>query len=446
MRGNFKAFRFPSNGVVNFEVQIRFCPDKCEQPKCANILEPYGRTKRQSDELRKLAEAHDLSQDQSSEDLVKHLSKQRNTLYSKDDDYPFEAPIYFYDNDIETTTIASQVPIPIDLKNTTLSSETTPSYYPQWPMFSSRTYQPYTYSYNQVNPMHYKLYNSNYDVNSRYNNQYGPNYSNYHHGYNSNQNFYYHPQTTAYYNHSMSNYSYPYHQSYYNHNPTFYQDATYTKERTADFSLKDHQVKYHQSTSWEKFSHFTVNPRESSAKSVKKFRPPRPLPRPKGVKVLPKIVGGSKDSIEPQEVPLSLAIVVGDKEKNQQQLDKQTWSLETKARSSKIAGVEMSSLSCNTGPAILYTAIIITAAYFVVIACGYFYYKHYMRYTGHTKLFTSTPSISTENITATVNRNPRPSNSNVFYATPLPSNDRDCHSSNRNNNHPDFRGLFTAAS
>ncbi|GFR22541.1 uncharacterized protein TNCT_406951, partial [Trichonephila clavata] len=27
---NFKAFRFPSTGLVNFEVQIRFCQDQCK--------------------------------------------------------------------------------------------------------------------------------------------------------------------------------------------------------------------------------------------------------------------------------------------------------------------------------------------------------------------------------------------------------------------------------
>ncbi|XP_076355850.1 uncharacterized protein LOC143249601 isoform X2 [Tachypleus tridentatus] len=44
--GNFKAFRFPSTGRVNFEVQIRFCQDRCDPVRCANNVQSYGRRKR----------------------------------------------------------------------------------------------------------------------------------------------------------------------------------------------------------------------------------------------------------------------------------------------------------------------------------------------------------------------------------------------------------------
>ncbi|KAF8773607.1 hypothetical protein HNY73_016253 [Argiope bruennichi] len=42
----FKAFRFPSSGMVNFEVQIRFCQEKCEQVRCGSKGHSYGRKKR----------------------------------------------------------------------------------------------------------------------------------------------------------------------------------------------------------------------------------------------------------------------------------------------------------------------------------------------------------------------------------------------------------------
>ncbi|XP_035229009.1 uncharacterized protein LOC118201091 isoform X2 [Stegodyphus dumicola] len=42
----FKAFRFPSSGMVNFEVQIRFCQEKCEQVRCGGKGPSYGRKKR----------------------------------------------------------------------------------------------------------------------------------------------------------------------------------------------------------------------------------------------------------------------------------------------------------------------------------------------------------------------------------------------------------------
>ncbi|PRD29544.1 UNVERIFIED_CONTAM: hypothetical protein NCL1_29067 [Trichonephila clavipes] len=43
----FKAFRFPSSGMVNFEVQIRFCQEKCEQVRCGGKGHSYGRKKRE---------------------------------------------------------------------------------------------------------------------------------------------------------------------------------------------------------------------------------------------------------------------------------------------------------------------------------------------------------------------------------------------------------------
>jgi len=43
----FKAFRFPSSGLVNFEVQIRFCPERCQPIDCLKEKKrSYGRKKR----------------------------------------------------------------------------------------------------------------------------------------------------------------------------------------------------------------------------------------------------------------------------------------------------------------------------------------------------------------------------------------------------------------
>lgn len=46
LSSTFKAFRFPSTGIVNFEVQVRFCQDKCEPVKCASGHESFGRRRR----------------------------------------------------------------------------------------------------------------------------------------------------------------------------------------------------------------------------------------------------------------------------------------------------------------------------------------------------------------------------------------------------------------
>ncbi|CAG2176614.1 unnamed protein product, partial [Oppiella nova] len=44
----FKAFRFPTTGVVNFEVQIRFCQEKCEPVKCVSGSESFGRRRKRN--------------------------------------------------------------------------------------------------------------------------------------------------------------------------------------------------------------------------------------------------------------------------------------------------------------------------------------------------------------------------------------------------------------
>lgn len=50
LQSTFKAFRFPSSGLVNFEVQIKFCPEKCEQVDCSKQgikIKSLGRRKRE---------------------------------------------------------------------------------------------------------------------------------------------------------------------------------------------------------------------------------------------------------------------------------------------------------------------------------------------------------------------------------------------------------------
>jgi hypothetical protein len=44
----FKAFRFPSTGVVNFEVQIRFCQERCEPVKCTTGSESFGKRRKRN--------------------------------------------------------------------------------------------------------------------------------------------------------------------------------------------------------------------------------------------------------------------------------------------------------------------------------------------------------------------------------------------------------------
>ena len=50
LKSTFKAFRFPASGVVNFEVQIRFCQERCEPVQCHSSRDSYGRKRRSADD------------------------------------------------------------------------------------------------------------------------------------------------------------------------------------------------------------------------------------------------------------------------------------------------------------------------------------------------------------------------------------------------------------
>lgn len=65
----FKAFRFPSTGVVNFEVQIRFCQEFCEPIKCNHAgghVSSFGRRRRRRSVNDFTEVYHDLNGTQSS--------------------------------------------------------------------------------------------------------------------------------------------------------------------------------------------------------------------------------------------------------------------------------------------------------------------------------------------------------------------------------------------
>lgn len=48
LSSTFKAFRFPSTGIVNFEVQIRFCQERCQPVRCASGFDSFGRRRKRN--------------------------------------------------------------------------------------------------------------------------------------------------------------------------------------------------------------------------------------------------------------------------------------------------------------------------------------------------------------------------------------------------------------
>lgn len=71
---NFKAFRFPSSGLVNFEVQIRFCPERCQSVEChkGNKMNSYGRRKRDTSDIDQFSDRMPIIQSAATDTFVKN--------------------------------------------------------------------------------------------------------------------------------------------------------------------------------------------------------------------------------------------------------------------------------------------------------------------------------------------------------------------------------------
>ncbi|XP_074603612.1 uncharacterized protein LOC141857092 isoform X3 [Brevipalpus obovatus] len=568
LRATFKAFRFPSAGVVNFEVQIKFCPEKCPPLPCTIDKEPYGRRKRASlrNKTTSSIESENIfntnnnnnggggddgkqigsgkSDNHNITESFLEIMNQRSPLHSATGE-DFMVPMtniqdFNYKISVQPTTSAPVLPAPLELTGYPNSNNTysltreyrtvdrankltpepwySPQSAPNYPVpyyDTSNGYGPYTgYGQSSNNHPHIATYNGH-PSNPASSSSSSPSY--HHHGTSS-----WHP------GHSYSSYggysgnpyngipNYPHSHTYphssgssdgadhhYNRNYTassnhenHYFPATgghssssgagafasgtnyfprelpppaqpspsssvnvYTNNVPPPLSMSNnnnnnnnkpdllhHQppsssdsVDIHSSTT-------TVKPKSGGGNSSnrKKFRPPRPLPRPKGMPVRPIIVTGTSEIST--EDPLSLAIVVGrgeegEKVKSGEGIVKE-WDIEKVSPESSMT-TEPISIPCNIGPAILYTAVVITLVHCIVAACGYLYYRKYVYYMSGSKFFTfSDRSVSTENITNTITRNPRATNENVFFSTPSTS-DRSLQSSSSIGNVGGFRSLYT---
>ncbi|KAI1289599.1 hypothetical protein HDE_09143 [Halotydeus destructor] len=105
---------------------------------------------------------------------------------------------------------------------------------------------------------------------------------------------------------------------------------------------------------------FTVqSSRPLPAKEKGKFKPPRPLPRPKGA----------------NPGTLHTSITVKEKDGDEQE-QSGNWNIERRARNPSKQELN----GCNTGPAILYTAIVVTLLHCTILMGGYLYYRRFIGY------------------------------------------------------------------
>lgn len=439
LNGVFKAFRFPSSGIVNFEVQVRFCQDKCEPVKCSGVStnhgDSYGRRKR-STSIREMLDlkSDDMEEIEGSESQSEEVTfvgvSSTTTENSLTDSITMNSAIHsttdatttmMYDNDL----IVSKSPLMEDtpsadkfVMNDTASSITPPALSSQHPHqqqthHQSRSLDGQYHGYQG----HHNPYSYPQDYMSSASSGYPPPSSTGHNYYGNHV-----PQFHSSSSH-LTNYN-PYmqqSQTLFNHyspqggqssasniNPWIRPPSNqpFVPSSSSPFNNNDSGNKVHannhdqNSSPLSKFSYSPPNgetastttpssrnmfvhssrPLPSSEKG--KFRPPRPLPRPK----TPTTSGSSVVGTD----TLRTTIMVGDgpdKELNEngESIDR-SWS----PSKSAIKGG-----NCNTGPAILYTALIVTLLHIGIVLGGYFYYRRFGYSSSRIKLF-STPSFSRE--------------------------------------------------
>ncbi|OQR73434.1 hypothetical protein BIW11_09734, partial [Tropilaelaps mercedesae] len=115
LRSTFKAFRFPASGVVNFEVQIRFCQERCEAVRCQSSRDSFGRRKRRS---------------VGAEDLHETNTTTTKTTSSEDSMTTNDDPAFEYDESSEEATDEQTdrgVTIPSDPTTEPFTSTPTPT-------------------------------------------------------------------------------------------------------------------------------------------------------------------------------------------------------------------------------------------------------------------------------------------------------------------------------
>ncbi|CAK9252583.1 unnamed protein product [Sphagnum jensenii] len=481
----FKAFRFPSTGVVNFEVQVRYCHDYCEPAKCGNGIFSYGRRRKRNileddsieyinaTQLINITEAvttptvltkklpvksklQGQKNEGQSEEIPKSNGSQptRSAVLMRDDviivqnspppqaiisetpqamilttgpnesktvmlGQDSQSGVYkvvsrstnvqvapevrhnpamvnhiekgrLYDvdkNQQKEQSYPQQIPAQQQQSHPQAMPQTMPymtnSYVPA--NVQSQPSYPQQYSYNQY-PAYGSQQNQPWPPQQKV--SYGPPVqvvSN-----NSNPFWYQKPQEAQYYN--------PYQQS----NPQFHQNQAFnsynqqqgqqqqpypSQGMSQGYPPPQHipQPQYTPSQTSQSYA-YPATPSRDSVESVttstpprkvkpgtdKPFRPPRPLPRPKGVPLQPHVVQTNDRIGHSPEVPLSLAIVVGEKEKNAAK-EKKDWNLERKPK-----------------------ALIVTLANCGVIFGGHFYYQRYIRYSCK-KQFNNPTSLRVEN-------------------------------------------------
>lgn len=119
---------------------------------------------------------------------------------------------------------------------------------------------------------------------------------------------------------------------------------------------------------------------------------------------------GQGTSSSDKEVPLSLAILVKNekkKETNRSGAERKRRPATFAHRSSAQSSSQTQCASGHSGPVILYTTMVITVLYALIAACGYVYYRHFVKRFTDTRFMCAPTSISARpsSITSTMMAN-----------------------------------------
>ena len=424
----FKAFRFPSSGIVNFEVQVRFCQDKCEPVKCSSSGstsggDSFGRRKRRSaSSLTQLLDLKAVNEDldetsESAPEEINFDDMSSTTTETSVTDYSTKLSDLSDEEslNVSKSPLMEETPSAVKfvMNDTASGVAVTPTSQHQVQPHQSRSIDPYQHGLQgHHNPYSYpqdymssasspyppssstgnNYYPANHGSFGNFNpylhqpsfmnsNAYSPGMPSHHlspsasninpwvHSFNSNNNNPFIPHTGSF---TPS--------SHFNHNDSG--NRMNPNEPLSKFSYSPSSQETSSTTTPSSRNMFVHSSRPLPSTEKGKFRPPRPLARPKGS---PSTTSGS--SVVGTDT-LRTTIMVGegpDKEVNENadSIDR-SWSPSIRS-------------NCNTGPAILYTAIIVTLLHIGIVLGGYLYYRRFGYTSSRVKLF-STPSFSRENI------------------------------------------------
>lgn len=330
LSSTFKAFRFPSSGIVNFEVQVRFCQDKCDPVKCTSSSSGlntinFGQTS-ENESFGRRRRSVTLATTEGSVDEMGEESDAETPEAPVDEELEEETSVSTSESTTEDQSATSTTQPPQSARLLSpVNQQHTLGPHPEYPGINYMSTSPvFQYPHPYMNAAS------------------GSSYPYTHH-----QSQMWPGDSSSVYSPHPMNYS----SSYMSPMMNPYQPMNPISVSTVDPLSKPLYVQH------------SSRPLPTGGDGIHAYRPPRPLSRPPKDRTSPATAG---------QDTLSTTIRVGEKEG-----DTNSASEAPIHRSFNLDRVTGSSrLSCSSsGSVILYTAIVTTLVHMLIVVVGYLYYR-----------------------------------------------------------------------